>query len=87
MHLANMVQGVCAGFEKQLQIEGIGYRAAVEGKDLVLNIGFTHPVRIIAPADIAFKVEKNIVNGFGLRQGNSGKNCRAGPPGAPAGTI
>jgi len=73
MHLANMVQGVCAGFEKQLQIEGIGYRAAVEGKDLVLNIGFTHPVRIIAPADIAFKVEKNIVTVSGCDKETVGK--------------
>ena len=44
MHLANMVQGVTQDFDKQLQIEGIGYRAAMEGKNLVLNMGFTHPV-------------------------------------------
>lgn len=66
MHLANMVQGVSQGFEYKLQIEGIGYRAAVEGKDLVLNMGFTHPVKIVAEPGITFKVEKNIiiVSGF-----------------------
>jgi large subunit ribosomal protein L6 len=73
MHLANMVQGVCAGFEKQLQIEGIGYRAAAEGKDLVLGIGFTHPVKIAAPAGIAFKVEKNIVTVSGCDKETVGK--------------
>jgi large subunit ribosomal protein L6 len=61
MHLANMVLGVTRNFIKQLQIEGIGYRAAVEGQNLVLNIGFTHPVIINAEKGIAFKVEKNIV--------------------------
>jgi len=61
MHLANMVLGVTQDFAKQLQIEGIGYRAAVEGQNLVLNMGFTHPVTIIAEPGIAFKVEKNIV--------------------------
>jgi large subunit ribosomal protein L6 len=66
MHLANMVQGTSQGFEKQLQIEGIGYRAAVEGKNLVLNMGFTHPVTIEAEAGISFKVEKNIVTVIGF---------------------
>jgi large subunit ribosomal protein L6 len=62
MHLANMVQGATQDFVKQLQIEGIGYRAAVEGKNLVLNMGFSHPVTIEAEQGIVFKVEKNIVN-------------------------
>lgn len=61
MHLYNMVQGALKNFEKQLQIEGIGYRAAVENKNLVLSMGFTHPVSMTAPSGISFKVEKNIV--------------------------
>ena len=61
MHLDNMVRGVVTDFEKQLQVEGIGYRAAVEGKNLVLNMGYTHPVTIVAEPGIAFKVDKNIV--------------------------
>ncbi|MFA6376670.1 MAG: 50S ribosomal protein L6 [Candidatus Paceibacterota bacterium] len=61
MHLANMVEGTANNFNCQLQIEGIGYRAAVDGGKLVLNMGFTHPVTIEAQEGIAFKVEKNIV--------------------------
>jgi len=66
MHLANMVKGVTEDFNKQLQIEGIGYRAAIEGKNLVLNMGFTHPVMIAAEPGITFKVEKNIVTVTGF---------------------
>jgi large subunit ribosomal protein L6 len=61
MHLDNMVRGVVNDFEKKLQVEGIGYRATVEGKNLVLNMGYTHPVTIIAEPGIAFKVDKNII--------------------------
>ncbi len=57
--LANMVQGVSTGFEKKLQIEGVGYRAELEGKTLVLYVGYSHPVRIEPPAGITFAVEKN----------------------------
>ena len=48
-------------YEKQLEITGVGYRAALEGEKLVLNIGFSHPVEIDAPAGIKFSVEKNII--------------------------
>jgi large subunit ribosomal protein L6 len=55
--LNNMVIGVTDGFRKGLEIQGVGYRAAMDGKSLVLNVGFSHPVRI-APADgIVFAVE------------------------------
>lgn len=59
--IANMITGVTKGFEKKLEIEGIGYRAVVEGTNLVLNIGFTVPVKIKCPSDIKFLVEKNII--------------------------
>jgi len=58
MHIANMIDGLTKGTETRLQVEGIGYRAAVDGKNLVLNVGFTHPVIIEAPAGITYKVEK-----------------------------
>jgi len=58
MHIANMIEGLTKGIEVQLQIEGIGYRAAVEGSKLILNVGFTHPVIIEAPQGITYKVEK-----------------------------
>ena len=59
--LANMIKGVTEGFEKKLEIEGIGFRASVEGEDLVLYVGFTHPIRIKALEGIKFSVEKNII--------------------------
>jgi len=59
--LNNMVEGVQSGFEKKLEIEGIGYRAVVEGVDLTLYAGFTHPVKIKCPDGIKFLVEKNVI--------------------------
>lgn len=58
----NMVKGVTEGFERKLEIEGIGFRAQLEGKDLVLHVGFTHPVKIAAPEDIKFSIDKNVVS-------------------------
>jgi len=56
--LANMVTGVSQGFRKVLQIEGVGYRAELQGNKLVLSVGFSHPVEFEPPADIAFQVEQ-----------------------------
>ena len=53
----NMVTGVSAGFEKRLQITGVGYRAQLDGKDLVLNMGYSHPVKMITPETLLVKVE------------------------------
>lgn len=63
----NMVVGVSKGFEKRLQLIGVGYRATLEGKDLVLNLGFSHPVRMAVPSGIQVKVDDNtriVVSGF-----------------------
>jgi large subunit ribosomal protein L6 len=57
--IANMVEGVTAGFKKDLEIQGVGYRAALEGKTLVLNVGYSHPVRVDPPEGIQFTVEGN----------------------------
>src|SRR5438876_5241596 len=54
--IANMVEGVTSGFEKRLEIQGVGYRAALRGTDLELNVGFSHPVVLKAPAGITFDV-------------------------------
>lgn len=54
--VANMVQGVAAGFEKALEIQGTGYRAAKSGRNLVMNLGFSHPVEIGAPEGIEIEV-------------------------------
>ena len=54
--LANMVEGVTKGFEKRLQIHGVGYRAALRGTDLELSVGYSHPVVIKPPQGISFEV-------------------------------
>lgn len=64
--LANMVEGVTNGYQKKLQIEGIGFKAVVEPENLVLNLGFSHPVKMKKEAGIEFLVEKNIVTISGI---------------------
>jgi large subunit ribosomal protein L6 len=54
--VANMVEGVTKGFEKKLEIQGVGYRASLRGTALELNVGFSHSVVVDAPAGIAFEV-------------------------------
>jgi large subunit ribosomal protein L6 len=65
--VANMVQGVTEGFEKRLEIQGVGYRAALRGKDIELSVGYSHPVVIEAPSGIDFEVPQPtriVVRGF-----------------------
>lgn len=64
--ISNMISGLKEGYEKKLEIIGIGFRAALEGQDLVLQVGFTHPVKIKAPEGIKFAVEKNIITVSGI---------------------
>ena len=54
--VANMVHGVTSGYEKRLEIQGVGYRAQLKGKNLELAIGFSHPVGVPAPEGIEFEV-------------------------------
>ncbi len=60
-HLRNMITGVTTGFTRVLEIEGVGYRAEVKGKDLVLSVGFSHPVALIIPEGITADVQKTVV--------------------------
>lgn len=65
--VANMVEGVSQGFQKRLQIEGVGYRAQVQGRNLILNVGYSKPVEIVPPEGIQLAVEGNnqvIVSGI-----------------------
>ena len=62
----NAVIGVKNGFEKILEIEGVGYRAAMEGNNLVLNIGFSHPVKMAPREGVKIAVEKNTIKISGL---------------------
>ena len=54
--IANMVEGVTDGFEKRLEIQGVGYRARLQGKTLELSVGYSHPVSVTAPEGIDFEV-------------------------------
>jgi large subunit ribosomal protein L6 len=53
----NMVVGVSEGYTRVLRVEGVGYRASLEGEALVLNVGYSHPIRFDPPKDITFSVE------------------------------
>jgi len=57
--IANMVEGVTKGFQKVLEIHGVGYRAAKQGNKLVLNVGYSHPVEIPQPEGIEIEVPQN----------------------------
>jgi large subunit ribosomal protein L6 len=57
--LNNMVVGVTDGYTRNLEILGVGYRAAMDGKNLVLNVGYSHPVRMVAPDGVSYAVEGN----------------------------
>jgi large subunit ribosomal protein L6 len=57
--LANMVTGVSEGFRKELEIVGVGYRAELQGRKLVLSLGFSHPVEVEPPEGIAFEVDRS----------------------------
>ena len=58
--VANMVEGVSQGFQKRLEIQGVGYRARVDGRNLVLNVGYSHEVKIEPPPGIQMAVEGNV---------------------------
>ena len=67
----NMVQGVSEGYSKKLELVGVGYRAALKGKDLEIQLGFSHPVVVEAPENITFEVPSQteiIVNGISKEQ-------------------
>jgi large subunit ribosomal protein L6 len=61
MLISNMVEGTVKGFDKKLEMEGVGFKANVEGNNLVLEVGFSHDVKIPAPEGIKFAVEKGVI--------------------------
>jgi large subunit ribosomal protein L6 len=85
--VANMVEGVSQGFQKRLEIQGVGYRAQVQGRNLTLNMGYSHPVQIEPPEGIQFAVENNvnvIVSGIDKEVvGNMAAQIRAVRPPEP----
>jgi len=84
--LDNMIKGVVSGYEKKLQLEGIGYRASLEGENLVMQLGFSHPVKIQPAPGIKFVVEKNIITISGIDKelvGQTAAKIRAVKPPEP----
>lgn len=78
--LANMAKGVETGFEKKLELVGVGFRAQVSGSELILSVGYSHPVKIQAPEGITFTVSENIVTVSGIDKslvGNTAARIRA----------
>lgn len=71
--VANMVEGVSKGFEKTLEIEGVGYRAEVSGNDLVLSLGYSHPVRMPIPEGLKVEVEKSKIKISGIEKQQVGQ--------------
>lgn len=71
--LANMITGVTAGFERKLEIVGVGYKAAVVSDKLTLNLGFSHPVEIKVPKTLQIKVEKNTITVNGANKQEVGE--------------
>lgn len=65
-HLVNMVKGVNELFTKRLVIEGVGFRSEVKGSDLVLNVGFSHPVTLPIPEGLMVSVEDNVITVSGI---------------------
>jgi large subunit ribosomal protein L6 len=85
--VANMVEGVSQGFQRRLEIQGVGYRAQLQGRNLVLNMGYSHQVQIVPPEGIQFAVENPtnvIVSGYDKEiVGNIAAKIRAVRPPEP----
>jgi large subunit ribosomal protein L6 len=65
-HIKNMLAGVNKPYEKKLIVEGIGFKADIKGKELVMSLGFSHPVNIAIPSDLKVTSEKNIITVSGI---------------------
>lgn len=84
--LENAVKGVSQGYEKKLEMEGLGFRVQMSGENLSLSVGLSHPVEIKAPAGIKFSVEKNVISVSGIDKelvGQTAANIRQVRPPEP----
>ncbi|MBU0612995.1 50S ribosomal protein L6 [Patescibacteria group bacterium] len=75
MLIANMVKGVTEGFEKQLEVNGVGFKTELKGKKLILHVGFSHPVEYNFPESIEGKVEKNVITVSGIDKQKVGQTA------------
>ena len=71
--IANMIEGVVKGYEKKLELQGVGYKVALKGNDLDLALGFSHPILFPATDGIKFIVEKNIITISGIDKQSVGQ--------------
>ncbi len=71
-HVGNMIDGVNKKFEKQLIVEGVGFRAEVKGSQLVMQLGFSHPVEMEIPSDLEVTSEKNVITISGINKESVG---------------
>ncbi|MDD3006302.1 MAG: 50S ribosomal protein L6 [Candidatus Pacebacteria bacterium] len=71
--IANMIEGVVKGYEKKLELQGVGYKVVLKGNDLDLALGFSHPVLFKAPEGIKFVVEKNVITIAGIDKQSVGQ--------------
>lgn len=62
----NAIKGVTVGWEKKMDFKGVGFKAEVQGNKMILNLGFSHPVEVIAPEGISFTVVKNVITVSGI---------------------
>lgn len=65
-YVASMIRGVTEGFTKKLQLEGVGYRSEVKGKEMVFALGFSHPVKLPIPEGVTVTAEKNVITISGI---------------------
>ena len=74
--IANMIVGVVTGFQKQLELNGVGFRMSVNGRNLVLALGFSHPVEMVIPEGLEAKIEANVLTLSGIDKQKVGE-CTA----------
>lgn len=71
----NAVNGLASGFEKSLRLEGVGYRANMEGETLILNLGLSHPVKFVPPQGVKISVDKNVIKVSGYDRAAVGQSA------------
>ena len=71
-HIRNMVSGVNTPFVKKLIVEGVGFKSAITGKNITLNLGFSHPVIMPIPSDLTVTAEKNVITVSGINKESVG---------------
>lgn len=72
-HISNMIDGVNKVFEKKLIVEGVGFKSEISGEEIILNLGFSHPIKMDIPKDLKVTVEKNVICISGINKESVGQ--------------